>query len=182
MGNCVLTNVKDNIVVTPATGGSLINGAFIGVTSDQIGSRRVFPVGKLEYVQNLFFFFVCLFSFWCLVVEKMERGKRNELDFLCLFFLLKNFFVYFFFFFFFSFWCLVVEKMERGKRKELAFWLWHECFIFCLIAEKIYWRKRKCVKLSKNVNRMLYNFPFSDYFQVLNLGSFMEAAGLVWSR
>lgn len=48
MGATVLTNVKDNIVVTPASGGSIINGAFVGVMSDQIGCRRVFPVGKLE--------------------------------------------------------------------------------------------------------------------------------------
>lgn len=50
LGNNVLSDVYDNILVTSAAGGSLASGAFIGVTSDQIGSRRVFPVGKLEYV------------------------------------------------------------------------------------------------------------------------------------
>lgn len=49
LGNTVLVDVHDNIVVTPATGGALANGAFIGVTSDQMGCRRVFPVGKLQY-------------------------------------------------------------------------------------------------------------------------------------
>lgn len=49
LGSCVLTDVHPNIEVAPATGGALATGAFIGVRSDQIGSRRVFPVGKLEY-------------------------------------------------------------------------------------------------------------------------------------
>lgn len=48
LGNKVLSDVHDNVVVTPASGGALTNGAFIGVQSDQIGSRRVFPIGKLE--------------------------------------------------------------------------------------------------------------------------------------
>lgn len=50
LGKCILSNVHENIIVTPATGEVLINGAFLGVQSDRIGSRRVFPVGKLEYV------------------------------------------------------------------------------------------------------------------------------------
>lgn len=48
LGKTILTNVDDKVMVTPATGEILTNGAFIGVQSDQIGSRRVFPVGKLE--------------------------------------------------------------------------------------------------------------------------------------
>lgn len=48
LGSCVLTDVDRNIEVTPAPGGALVNGAFVGVRSDQVGSRRVFPVGKLE--------------------------------------------------------------------------------------------------------------------------------------
>lgn len=55
-GSCVLTDVRDNIVVTPV--GALVDEAFIGVVSDQTGSRRVFPVGKLEYVP--FFFFLVI--------------------------------------------------------------------------------------------------------------------------
>ncbi|KAL5737246.1 hypothetical protein ACOSP7_030007 [Xanthoceras sorbifolium] len=73
MGNCVLTNVKDNIVVTPATGGSLINGAFIGVTSDQIGSRRVFPVGKLE---GLRFMSVFRFKMWWMTQMMGNCGQE----------------------------------------------------------------------------------------------------------
>jgi raffinose synthase len=52
LGNCVLNDVHDNIEITPASGGGFINGAFIGVRSDQVGCRRVFPVGKLEYVPS----------------------------------------------------------------------------------------------------------------------------------
>ena len=49
LGNTVLVDVDDNIVVTPAAGsGDLAHGAFLGVVSDQIGSRRVFPIGKLQ--------------------------------------------------------------------------------------------------------------------------------------
>ena len=51
-GNCILDDVHDNVVITPASGpgDAMVSGAFIGVKSDQKGSRRVFPVGKLEYV------------------------------------------------------------------------------------------------------------------------------------
>lgn len=48
-GKTVLVDVKDNIFVTQlADGGALADGAFLGVTSDQMGSRRVFPLGKLS--------------------------------------------------------------------------------------------------------------------------------------
>lgn len=53
LGETIFTDVHHNITVTPATGGSLINGAFIGVRSDRNGSRRVFPVGKLRFVSSL---------------------------------------------------------------------------------------------------------------------------------
>lgn len=67
LGNAVLHDVHDNIEITPAAGDAFVNGAFIGVRSDQIGSRKVFPVGKLEYVLcffSLYFFryFDCLFA------------------------------------------------------------------------------------------------------------------------
>lgn len=52
LGKPVLHDVHKNIVVTAAPGGALVNGAFIGVRSDQSGSRRVFPIGKLEYVSD----------------------------------------------------------------------------------------------------------------------------------
>lgn len=48
LGNSILRDVHDNILLTPATGEYLTNGAFIGVQSDRIGSRLVFPIGKLE--------------------------------------------------------------------------------------------------------------------------------------
>ncbi|KAJ4964438.1 hypothetical protein NE237_024377 [Protea cynaroides] len=47
-GNCILSDVHQDIVITPVSGDGLINGAFIGVLSDRRGSHRVFPIGKLE--------------------------------------------------------------------------------------------------------------------------------------
>lgn len=92
-GSSVLTNVKDNIVVTPATGGALIDGAFIGVTSDQMGSRRVFPVGKLEYVLTFPFpslllssstlFLLFRLCFFCSVVDSGRKKEGMSLFFLC---------------------------------------------------------------------------------------------------
>lgn len=58
LGETILTDVKDNIIVTPASGGLLSNGAFVGVLSDRIGCRRVFPVGKLMDLR-----FMCVFRF-----------------------------------------------------------------------------------------------------------------------
>ncbi|XP_038688477.1 probable galactinol--sucrose galactosyltransferase 1 [Tripterygium wilfordii] len=55
LGSCVLSDVHGNVEITPA---SFINGAFIGVKSDQIGSHRVFPIGKLEGLR-----FMCCFRF-----------------------------------------------------------------------------------------------------------------------
>ncbi|MFQ6650385.1 hypothetical protein Gotur_022121 [Gossypium turneri] len=58
LGSCVLHDVPDNIVVLPASGDALANGAFIGVASDKTGCRRVFPVGKLQGLR-----FMCVFRF-----------------------------------------------------------------------------------------------------------------------
>lgn len=59
LGNTILTNVdNDNVFLTPAIADHLTNAAFIGVRSDHVGSRRVFPLGKLEYV----FFLTCYFN------------------------------------------------------------------------------------------------------------------------
>lgn len=58
LGNCILSDVNGNIAITPASGDALINGAFLGVRSEQMGSRRVFPVGKLEGLR-----FMCVFRF-----------------------------------------------------------------------------------------------------------------------
>ena len=73
LGNCILHDVPDNIVVTPASGGTLANGAFIGVVSDQMGSRRVFPIGKLEYVLS----YLLYFTIFSLVSERTLTEKRR---------------------------------------------------------------------------------------------------------
>ncbi|XP_043703053.1 probable galactinol--sucrose galactosyltransferase 1 isoform X1 [Telopea speciosissima] len=72
LGNRILTDVKDNIILTPASGDGLINGAFIGVRSDQYGSRRVFPVGKLLGLR-----FMCVFRFkmWWMTQRMGSSGK-----------------------------------------------------------------------------------------------------------
>ncbi|OWM81110.1 probable galactinol--sucrose galactosyltransferase 1 [Punica granatum] len=72
LGSCVLTDVDRNIEVTPAPGGALVNGAFLGVRSDQVGSRRVFPVGKLEGLR-----FMCLFRFklWWMTQRMGNCGR-----------------------------------------------------------------------------------------------------------
>jgi raffinose synthase len=48
LGATVLTEVRDNVLVTPAAGGGMLDGAFLGVRSAPAGSRSVFPVGKLR--------------------------------------------------------------------------------------------------------------------------------------
>lgn len=48
LGKCILSDVHENIVLMPAAGEIPSDGAFIGVHSNKIGSRRVFPVGKLR--------------------------------------------------------------------------------------------------------------------------------------
>lgn len=58
LGKSILSDVHNNIIVTPASGESLIGGAFIGVGSDEKGSRMVFPVGKLRGSR-----FMCVFRF-----------------------------------------------------------------------------------------------------------------------
>ncbi|XP_028771504.1 probable galactinol--sucrose galactosyltransferase 1 [Neltuma alba] len=58
LGKKVLSDVRHNVVVTPASGGALLNGAFLGVECDQKSSRKVFPIGKLEGLR-----FMCLFRF-----------------------------------------------------------------------------------------------------------------------
>ncbi|KAH0997759.1 hypothetical protein GBA52_021623 [Prunus armeniaca] len=72
LGNKVLSDVHDNVVVTPASGGALTNGAFIGVQSDQIGSRRVFPIGKLDGLR-----FMCVFRFklWWMTQRMGTSGQ-----------------------------------------------------------------------------------------------------------
>lgn len=73
LGETILSDVRDNIIVTPATGGILSNGAFIGVVSDQVGSRRVFPVGKLLDLR-----FMCVFRFklWWMTQRMGSSGQE----------------------------------------------------------------------------------------------------------
>ncbi|KAI3935930.1 hypothetical protein MKW92_035369 [Papaver armeniacum] len=73
LGNSILTDVHGNIDITPASGDDLMNGAFIGVTTDQRGSRRVFPVGKLEGLR-----FMCSFRFklWWMTQRMGSSGKE----------------------------------------------------------------------------------------------------------
>jgi hypothetical protein len=48
LGATVLTDVRGNVLVTPAPGGGVLDGAFLGVRSAPAASRSVFPVGKLR--------------------------------------------------------------------------------------------------------------------------------------
>lgn len=72
LGTKILSDVHDSIFLTPATGGGLINGAFIGVRSDRGGSRNVFPVGKLRDLR-----FMCTFRFklWWMMQRMGSSGK-----------------------------------------------------------------------------------------------------------
>ncbi|KAI4366218.1 hypothetical protein MLD38_022122 [Melastoma candidum] len=71
-GNRVLSGVGEDVVLTPACGGTLVHGAFLGVRSDCVGSRHVFPVGKLEGLR-----FMCLFRFklWWMTQRMGNCGK-----------------------------------------------------------------------------------------------------------
>ncbi|KAI3686161.1 hypothetical protein L1987_79834 [Smallanthus sonchifolius] len=71
-GNPVLTDVHDNVFVTSSAGDGMINGAFIGVRSEQTGSRVVFPVGKLEGLR-----FMCVFRFklWWMTQRMGDCGQ-----------------------------------------------------------------------------------------------------------
>ncbi|KAL6547035.1 flavodoxin-like fold protein [Orobanche minor] len=72
LGETILSDVHDNIILTPAAGGILTNGAFIGVQSDRIGSRMVFPVGKLQDLR-----FMCVFRFklWWMTQRMGTSGQ-----------------------------------------------------------------------------------------------------------
>nr|XP_017243793.1 PREDICTED: probable galactinol--sucrose galactosyltransferase 1 isoform X2 [Daucus carota subsp. sativus] len=73
LGKTILTNVNnDNVFLTPAVADHLPNAAFIGVRSDHVGSRRVFPLGKLEGLR-----FMCVFRFkmWWMTQRMGTCGK-----------------------------------------------------------------------------------------------------------
>lgn len=79
-GNCMLTDIYDNILLTPA---ETHNGTFVGVKSNQIGSRLVFPIGKLKGLR-----FMCLYRFklWWMTQWMGMCGQDipNETQFLML--------------------------------------------------------------------------------------------------
>lgn len=82
LGNKVLSHVHDKVLVTPACGGALLNGAFIGVQSHHKGSRTVFPIGKLQYVLHTLHF--SLFNFLSLsflVACHNQELHVHELDY-----------------------------------------------------------------------------------------------------
>ncbi|MBA0866988.1 hypothetical protein Goshw_026254 [Gossypium schwendimanii] len=92
-GNCVLHDVHENVVITPISGpgDAMINGAFIGVKSDHKGSRRVFPIGKLQYVHlhsslNALLFFFSSTHGICLYMQCRNKTRTpRELRFMCVF-------------------------------------------------------------------------------------------------
>lgn len=48
LGTKILSDVRDNIFLTPPSGSGITNGAFIGVKSERGGSHNVFSIGKLQ--------------------------------------------------------------------------------------------------------------------------------------
>uniref|UniRef100_A0A1D1XWK0 galactinol--sucrose galactosyltransferase n=1 Tax=Anthurium amnicola TaxID=1678845 RepID=A0A1D1XWK0_9ARAE len=72
MGTKILSCVPDDVVLSHAGGDGLLSGAFVGVRSDGSGSRRVFPVGKLEGLR-----FMCVFRFklWWMTQRMGSMGR-----------------------------------------------------------------------------------------------------------
>ncbi|KAG2584709.1 probable galactinol--sucrose galactosyltransferase 1 [Panicum virgatum] len=72
LGAKILREVRGNVHVTPAAGGGLTNGAFLGVRSAPAGSRSVFPVGKLRDLR-----FMCTFRFkmWWMTQRMGSSGR-----------------------------------------------------------------------------------------------------------
>lgn len=72
LGAKVLREVRGNVLVTPAAGGGLTNGAFLGVRSAPAASRSIFPVGKLRDQR-----FVCTFRFkmWWMTQRMGSAGR-----------------------------------------------------------------------------------------------------------
>ncbi|KAJ6839288.1 putative galactinol--sucrose galactosyltransferase 2 [Iris pallida] len=76
-GKAILTGVPDNIVLTPASGAGLAEGAFAGATADATGSLHVFPLGKLQGLR-----FVCCFRFklWWMTQRMGTSGRDVPLE------------------------------------------------------------------------------------------------------
>ncbi|KAE9614720.1 hypothetical protein Lal_00036092 [Lupinus albus] len=77
LGNKVLSEVNDNIMVTPASGGALINGAFLGLSSHHNATRSLFPIGKLQGLR-----FMCVFRFkmWWMTQRMGSCGKEVPIE------------------------------------------------------------------------------------------------------
>lgn len=71
-GQCVLSNVHGNVTLTPASGVGMVNGAFLGATSDQSRSHHVFPIGQLEGLRFLSLF---RFKLWWMTQRMGSYGK-----------------------------------------------------------------------------------------------------------
>lgn len=76
-GKTILTNVPDNVVLTPGSGAGLVAGAFIGATATDTKSHHVFPVGKLEGLR-----FMCCFRFklWWMTHRMGSSGRDVPLE------------------------------------------------------------------------------------------------------
>ncbi|THU71457.1 hypothetical protein C4D60_Mb04t01640 [Musa balbisiana] len=68
----ILSDVHENVVLTPASGNGVMNAAFIGVRSERRGSRNVFPIGKLLDLR-----FMCTFRFkmWWMTQRMGSCGR-----------------------------------------------------------------------------------------------------------
>ncbi|RWR72110.1 putative galactinol--sucrose galactosyltransferase 1 [Cinnamomum micranthum f. kanehirae] len=51
-GSEILSDVHENVILTPVSSDSLLNGAFIGVNSDGCGSCQVFPIRAARWIGN----------------------------------------------------------------------------------------------------------------------------------
>ncbi|KAJ1415527.1 Glycosyl hydrolases 36 [Sesbania bispinosa] len=85
LGKKVLSHVHDNVLVTPASGGALLNGAFLGVASHQKGSRRVFPLASLTCVilkNCMGLRFMCAFRFkmWWMTQRMGTCGQEVPIE------------------------------------------------------------------------------------------------------
>lgn len=76
-GNTILTDVPDNVILTPGSGVGLVQGSFIGATSPESKSHHVFPLGKLDGLR-----FMCLFRFklWWMTQRMGKCGNDVPLE------------------------------------------------------------------------------------------------------
>lgn len=76
-GKTILTGVPDNVILTPGSGVGLVQGAFIGITSNESKSHHVCPIGVLDGLR-----FMCLFRFklWWMTQRMGRCGKDVPLE------------------------------------------------------------------------------------------------------